>query len=160
MTENAVTTVLAIYGAFVASIGGIWNIYQWWSRGPKLSGYSGINMMILNDPSRNPDQMYVTFNIANRGTADTYITNIGFFGYDSVVAYWRGRPSFTAVVVHSMPACPLPGPLPVGGEWRSMMIQDDKVENLTRSKIACFALFHTFSSKPFRVRIRSIPLKP
>jgi hypothetical protein len=156
VTDSGITTAIAIYGAFIASIGGLWNIYQWWSRGPKLVGHTGYNMQIIGDPRRSEDDSYVTITIANRGSAATEITNLCLLGYDTQISFWRGRPSYQAVVMHARPGYSLPDTLQVGGEWRSMALQDEKFKELSRAKILCFGVFHSFSSKPYRVKIGPI----
>jgi hypothetical protein len=159
MAENSVTNVIAIYGAFVASIGGIWNIYQWWSRGPKLVGrYSPGMVMFEPGASVQSTEKYLSITISNQGTSPTTLTSLGLFGYDTLLKYYFRRPSFTAIIPKQIGA-QLPTSLAVGSEWKALCVQDEKIEELSRSKLLCFVVSHSFSSSETRIKIRPIPFK-
>jgi hypothetical protein len=114
-------------------------------------------MVMFNVPMADPKQKRIIVKIRNRGSASTLITNLCFFSYDTLISYWFSRPSMTAIITHSFGNYQMPGDLPIGGEWRSMMLQTEEVELLTRSKITAFAVYHSFSEKPLRARVPAIP---
>lgn len=159
MADFSTTDWLAIYGAVASSLGGIWSFYQWWRRGPKLVGYSTPNMIVIGGPVIDDHQKYIYLSLSNRGNAGTTISNVGLFGYDTVLKYIFGKPSFTAIVNHSDTAYILPGTIEAGKDWKSKCIQNAELEELTRSKIFCFAVFHSFADKPVRIKIHPIPRK-
>ena len=156
MKPQTITDWLALYGACVSTFAICWAIYQWWTRGPRLAGHSSANVVFINSSTVQSQQKHIFVTVSNRGNEPTTITNLALLGYNTWVQYLRDRPSFTAVIPNGLSGYPLPGPLPVGSEWRSMCVQNAELEQHTRSKVMCFAIYHTFSQKAYRVRIPPI----
>jgi hypothetical protein len=157
MTLATTTDWLALYGALASTASGAWAVYQWWTRGPKLKLTASPNMIIAGGNLGDQQQKYISVVVRNRGREPTTITNFALFGYDTWLKYLLKINSYQAVVNQSLEAYRLPFVLTVGSEWSSLCIQNAEVEELSRSKIMCTAIYHSFSEKPVRSGAITIP---
>ena len=111
------------------------------------------NIIMMPPPPGNPKFLSVT--VQNVGTAATTLTNLTLQVYDSKWKRKRREASSNYVVVNYQgPA--LPCKLEVGGEWRALMPQDERFnELLTSDKLWC-GVWHSFSKRPVEFKVAKL----
>ena len=150
---TASSNPVAIYAAALSTCVAIWNFYQWWVKGPKLTGYLSPNMSVLGGFV--PDEKsYVVLTVINRGDATTTITNLGLLGYSSWLNYLRGKPAKAGVIQPGGSlSSPVPSQLAPGHEFKGFAIQDSDLVEWSKAQLLFMCVWHSMSNKPFRVRI-------
>ena len=73
-----VIDILAVWGAFVATLVLLWDVYKWRTSGPQISFTARPNMNIYNDPRFPNDKTFIAAEAINKGDKPTTITNLGF----------------------------------------------------------------------------------
>lgn len=105
------------------------------------------------------DRTYVALNVSNRGNADTTITQVYTERYDNWLDYvFKKRHAKITVSMGSFPGYEVPFKIGPGHEFRSIMNQDARIEQASRTCRLYLCVMHSMADKPFRVRIK--PIKP
>lgn len=101
-------------------------------------------------PPGNP--IFMSVSVRNTGSATTTLTNLSLQIYESRWERKRHRASSNFVVVnYEGPA--LPSKLEVGAEWRALMRQDDRFNELLASGKLWCGVWYSFSSKPVETKV-------
>lgn len=142
------------WAAWVGAITGVaglgWNIYLKFGSGPKLTVLPFAGMIMMPPPPGDPK--FLSVSVTNRGTAPTTITNLGLCVYDSRWAAKR-REGSKHFVVTNYQGPQLPLKLEVGAEWRSLMQQDERFDELVKSDKLWVTVFHSFSKRPVQAKV-------
>lgn len=157
------TTFIAWWGAILSSLIFFWDIYKWWSSGPKIrftvqTGMESINMPMFDG------KILILANVTNYGEQPTTITNLGVFYYKTIWSRFRKRPDKAFVIPHPNTEFPLPFQLKQGSVWVGIAVQDEQItEMATNGNLYC-VLYHSHSEKPIPkrviIRINSSIIKP
>jgi len=156
--------VIAIYGAVVATLVAIWNAYTW-RRGNRLhlTGYTSGDMEFdyhgAMQAGVDPETRFVALCISNRGHVPCTVNTVWLLSYPSWWAYLRRKHKASIAVLRPMSerfGCAVPYKLERAGEFRAIALQNEKLEEMSRSSRLCMAISHSMSKYPFRVRVHPI----
>ena len=86
MLKISLISVLAVWGAFVATFVLLWDIYKWKMSGPKVSFSASADWQLVAVPFEPGDRDYISVHVTNAGDRPTTITNLGFRWYKSWMA--------------------------------------------------------------------------
>ncbi|MBI5205303.1 MAG: hypothetical protein HZA11_10340 [Nitrospirae bacterium] len=146
------TDIVAWWGAVIATIVLIWDIYKWKTSGPKLKFVVTPNMLVVGDPARE-GKKYISANATNIGDRPTTITNLVIQHYNNYFNMLRHKPSTSMIVVAPSTAQPLPFILQPGQVWQGLAIQNQELEKLAKDGYIVCGLCHSHSDKEIDRRI-------
>lgn len=156
MTTNELLTLsVALYGALVATVVLIWDVWKWAHEGPRLEMSASADMAVVKRSFwAGPPNRVVKFAVYNKGDRATTLTTATYQVYDGWLAMLRRRPVQSFVVVELDPQ--LPHVLPPGEQWVSVSDQDDELSRLIKNKVVVAEVYTAASPrKPMRMRLRS-----
>jgi len=145
--------LLAVWGAFVATLVLLWDIYKWKTYGPQISFTARPNMLIYGDSRFPSDKDFISAEAVNNGDKATTITNLGFRVYRNRFDRLLGKSRINAVIGNTG-LKPLPYVLEVGTVWSGLADQDKLEEKTLPKDIIIFELSLSHSNKPKKVRVR------
>ncbi|OOE63468.1 hypothetical protein [Salinivibrio kushneri] len=131
----SVSEIAAWWGASVATIVLVWDVFKWISNGPKLSMLLSPNMQVLGDPSRE-GKTWVSITISNTGSRPTTLKGVGIEFYDSFAQRLLGKPSHAALFPNPNDNLPLPRVIQPGDEWTGLIPQERVDKDLSLQKMA------------------------
>lgn len=146
------TTFLAWWGASLSTVVFAWDIYKWWTTGPKVHYTVQSGMKSFNIPEYEGKTLLLA-NVTNTGDRPTTIINLGFLHYANLWAELRNRPDKAFVIPHPSTAQPLPFELKSGNVWSGTCEQDAEVENMAKNGQLYCVLYHSHQSKPIKRRV-------
>ncbi len=146
------TNIVAWWGAVVATIVLIWDIYKWKSSGPKIKFEVAPNILVVGDPARK-GKKFISANTTNIGDRPTTITNLVLQHYNTYFAMLRHKPSTSMIVLSPSNAQPLPFILQPGQVWQGLSIQDHELEELAKDGYLVCGLCHSHSDKEIDRRV-------
>lgn len=152
------TTIVAWWGAILASVVFLWDVYKWWTAGPKIRFSVQTGMESINMPEYD-GRTLILANVTNYGDRPTTITNLGFLYFKSFWSQLRKRSDRAFIIPNPSTAQRLPFELKQGSVWSGITIQDEQVaEMATKGRLYC-VLYHSHNEKPVKARvvIRSNP---
>ena len=146
------TTFIAWWGAILSSLVLFWDIYKWWSSGPKIRFIVQTGMESIDMP-RFDGKTLILANVTNYGEQPTTITNLGLLYYRSIWSLIRKRPDQAFIIPNPNTDFPLPFQLKQGSVWAGITVQDDQItEMATKGKLYC-VLYHSHSEKPTQKKV-------
>ena len=151
------TDLAAWWGAVVATVVFIWDIYKWKTQGPKLKVTVSPNMVVMGDPTRE-GKTWVSISVTNVGDRPTTIKGVGMEHYQSRWLRLKSTADKAAVFPNPNDNYPLPRILNPGEEWRGLIPQarDDlgiDLAALSRSGHLMIWLSHSHSSRAIKKRL-------
>ncbi len=125
------TEIAAWWGAIIASVVLIWDMYKWKIQGPRLLMVLSPNMLVLGDPSRE-GKTWVSVVVTNIGDRPTTIKGVGMEYYTNWYKRLRNQADKAATFPNPSDRFPLPRVLTPGDEWNGLIPQErqGKVMNL------------------------------
>jgi hypothetical protein len=147
------TDLVAWWGAILATLVFIWDLYKWLASGPKIKLQVDTNMQLINVPGWNADR-YVTVRAINVGDQPTTITTLGLFHYRSLYDRLRNDPTTKAVVAVGGITQPLPYTLNPTCIWDGAIEQNSDVERMLRNGYFFVLLYHSGAKRPVQRRAR------
>jgi len=149
----SISEVAAWWGAIIASIVLIWDIYKWKTDGPKLNMLLSPNMKTYGDPSRE-NITWVSATITNVGSRPTTIKSIGMWYYQNWFSYYRNKVEQAAIFPNPNDQFRLPLVLKPGEEWIGLVPQDRLYEDIKdKSGYMTIWVSHSHSSKAMRKKL-------
>ncbi|MEJ1402549.1 MAG: hypothetical protein RPU61_03400 [Candidatus Sedimenticola sp. (ex Thyasira tokunagai)] len=147
------TDIVAWWGAIIATIILVWDVYKWKTSGAKIRYFVSSEMKLFGGIEDN-DKTYITFRVANIGDRPTTITTIGGKYYKSL---WRKLTNKVdqAFVIPS-PAFNhqvLPYVLEVGQEWMGGAEQTEDIEEMAKSGYLIIEVYDSVHKKPSSDRV-------
>jgi len=112
-----ITDVLAVWGAFVASMVLIWDIIKWKKSGPQVSFEVQANSIMVNVLGVDSDRNVTSFRVFNKGDRAITISNIGFIYYENYFQMLFRKPSKTCVFNPLVISGTIPYFLEIGKCW-------------------------------------------
>ncbi|MGA7675108.1 MAG: hypothetical protein WCA78_08690 [Rhizomicrobium sp.] len=152
------TALIALYGAGLSTVIAGLNIYQWWTRGPKLIGSVVSNMgdfqrVLLGGNAR------VELILSNRGNVETTITNLCQLGYENYLRYWLGHRKKQATIQSSPENYELPYKIGPGQEFHCSLLLDYELGEWTQKYLTYLCVYHSMADKPIHLRLMPIKTK-
>jgi len=149
--------IAAWWGAVVASIVFIWDVYKWMVQGPRLTVQVSPNMKVWGDPRRE-GKTWISVTVANIGDRATTIKGIGTEYYTSWFSRLSHRATSEGVFPNPNDNFPLPRVLNPGEEWTGLVPQHrlDKgidFEEMSRSGHLIIWLSQSHKTRPVRRRL-------
>ncbi|HHG3514806.1 TPA: hypothetical protein ACPV0E_001724 [Vibrio parahaemolyticus] len=144
----SISEIAAWWGAIVASIVLIWDVYKWKTDGPMLNVLLAPNMKTFGDPERD-DMTWVSITVTNVGSRPTTLKSVGMWYHKDRMSYWRKKVQHAAIFPNPNKQFPLPFVLKPGEEWIGLLPQDRLYEDI-KDKSGCMTIWlsHSHSSKP------------
>jgi hypothetical protein len=133
--------IVAWWGAVIATVVLIWDIYKWKTSGPKLKFKVSPNMIVVGDPTR-------------EGTTFISATNLVIQHYTNYFNMLRNKPSTSMIVKSPSTVQPLPFILQPGQVWQGLAIQNEEFEILAKDGYLVCGLCHSHSDKEIDRRIK------
>ena len=129
------TEVAAWWGAIVASVVLLWDIYKWKTQGPKLTMRVAPNMQVWGDPSRE-GITWVSVTVSNIGDRPTTIKGVGMEYYTGWWKRIRNDAETAAVFPNPNTGFPLPRVLNPGDEWQGLIPQKRIDKNMDMEQMS------------------------
>jgi len=152
-TDITITDILAVWGAAVATLVLIWDIYKWAKSGPRIVLHACPDMKVIGVNEVSEDKTWVSVDAANIGDRPTTITTLGTRYYPSWFEKLRNKPKYSTVV-----PSPLSGRLPYklgpGERWSGCFEQDRFEEEVYQGGILVVELYTSHAKSPNKVRVK------
>lgn len=161
MQSMSSTGFAAWWGATVASLVLLWDVYKWIVEGPRLIMRLVPNMQVWGDPSRE-GKTWVSVTVSNVGTRPTTIKGVGMEFYANCFSRLRNRAEKAAVFPNPSDNFPLPRVLNPGEEWLGLIPQErlDKginLEEMSRTGHLMIWLSQSHKHRAIRKRLIILP---
>ena len=116
------SVIAAWWGAIIASIVLLWDVYKWNTQGPKLVMRLSPNMLVVGDSLRE-GETWVSITVSNIGDRPTTIKGVGMEYYSGWLNRFRNSAEKAAVFPNPNDGFPLPRVLNPGDEWIGLIPQ-------------------------------------
>lgn len=146
------TEVAAWIGAGTGTAAILWDIYKWWTSGPNVTITVAPNMTMMTG-GKVSKQKYMMVAAVNTGTAKTTLTTLAWRAYPSRLWALLRRRASQMITINIQPT-PLPHPLDVGETWTTTVPEDDRIGPTTKAAVIECLLYHAWSPKPAKARVR------
>ena len=144
--------IVAWWGAIVATIVLLWDIYKWKTSGPRIRFRVRADNMIVGDPSTE-GQNFIFAEATNIGDRPTTITNLVFQYYQTYFSMLRHKPKKSMIVNKPSDSQLLPYVLHPGSVWHGLAIQTAEIETLAKDGLLVCGLCHSHSDKEIDRRV-------
>ncbi|MFZ3065657.1 MAG: hypothetical protein WA277_10295 [Nitrospirota bacterium] len=149
-----ITDIAAWWGAVIATLLLLWDVYKWKKAGPHLEVSASPNMQTFGGiPDTLGDKTYVVVEIRNTGNAKTTLTHLVGYHYSSFINKLRRKKSKNFFVPTPILAQPLPHILEAGERWIGGIEQNDKLEEMSRHGYLYCGGYHSCGKKPVVQRV-------
>jgi hypothetical protein len=146
------TDIVAWWGAIVATVVLLWDIYKWKTTGPRIRFVVRSGMIVMGDPTRE-GQTFISSEATNVGDRPTTITNLVIQHYETYFAMLRHKPSTSMLVTEPSKSQPLPYVLQPGSVWHGLSPQNGEIEDLAKTGYLVCGLCHSHSDKKIDRRV-------
>jgi len=150
--DITITDLLAVWGAFIATLVLLWDIYKWSTSGPKIIVHTNPDMSIINVPEISEDKTFIQVDATNNGDRPTTITKLGIRIYSSWFKRVLKKPKRQAIIVNPYPG-KIPHKLGPGEEWFGCIDQDGLKEEIPQSGSLVIELYTSHTKKPKKARV-------
>jgi hypothetical protein len=147
------TNYAAWWGAVVATIVLVWDIYKWKKTGPKVSLKVSADMQTFGSSFNNKVKKYVTVRAINSGDKSTTITNLACRYYKNWLSKIRNKPYKFFCIVSPGITGPIPYNLEPGKVWDGFIGQTKEIEKMATEGILVCELYISHSNRPKISRI-------
>jgi hypothetical protein len=149
------SVVAAWWGAIVASIVLLWDIFKWLTKGARVLIHAKPNMQTLNQlEGKLNDDKNILVEVINIGDLPTTITHLVFYEYKSFLEKILNKPITQGVIPYQGRGMQeLPYLLGPGARWVGMISQADLEEKTQNDSVFYCGVIHTLRKKPVRARV-------
>ncbi len=143
------SVVAAWWGAIIASVVLLWDIFKWFSKGARILVSAAPNMQTVNPlKGKLDDEKMILVEVVNIGDLPTTITHLTIYQYSSFWDKLRNKRSNQGVIPMQGAGSELPHLLGSGARWVGRIDQSDVIDKFCKDKIFYCGVYHTFSKKP------------
>jgi hypothetical protein len=147
------STIAAWWGAIIASVVLLWDIFKWFTKGARMRVTAAPNMQeVNNNTGKLDDKKTIFVEACNVGDLSTTITHLLVYEYNSRWDRLRNKPSQHGFIPIKG-SFALPYFLASGGRWDGQIDQEDVIEKYDTDKLIYCGIAHTFSKKPKLVKV-------
>lgn len=140
-------TIAAWWGAVLATIVFLWEVYKWLRSGARLQVSAAKDMQLAAPNGRLNDALHICLTVHNVGDAVTTITHLVGYNYKNrFFAFTRRRSG--AFVVSPGPTAAYPHVLEPGKTWTALVPQDEFEAASKKGKIMRVGVLHSMSKSP------------
>jgi hypothetical protein len=156
---------VAVYAAVVSTTAIVWDVIKWRrERTVSLKGFATPNMIAAGGAITplTRGKKYIRASVSNYATMPCMIQQTVILAYPNFLARWRGKSSFSAIVLDPMTTLTgkrLPYKLEPGDEFSGLCEQTRELEELSRSKLLYVGVCHSLAQRPFLLRVPPIKAK-
>jgi len=153
--ESQLTILAAWWGALVATLVLLWDIFKWETAGPRLRLTVRANYMTVNIPE-SEGGTFVMVTVDNIGDSATTITGLGFVYFKNHFNRYREKYDGKGMaVVRPSPgdSQPLPYIIQPGGQWLGMADQTEGIKKKSQEGHLICRISHSFSERPVERRL-------
>lgn len=150
----SITDFVAWWGAVIATLVLLWDIYKWRHAGPRLTLKARPNMY-FSGLSELDGKRLIFVEVSNNGDRPTTITKLLLVYYDGLWALIRRNAQYFLVKNPGI-ANSLPHKLGVGEEWDGYTFHTDENEQMLQSGYLYVSLCCSYRTRPISARIRPI----
>jgi hypothetical protein len=147
------TDFLAWWGAVVATLVALWDVFKWWQSGSKLHVRALPNMRAYQEGRGTLPGEFILVKVVNRGNSKTTLTTIALVHYASKWKQLRRRTDFQALIPTPGHGHALPMVLDVGEEWAGTITRNPDIDRLARNGYLYCCAYETTKDRPARSRI-------
>ena len=152
------TEIAAWWGAFIATLLLFWDIYKWKRSGPIINVSASPNMeLVSTNPDRLKDKILIFVQVVNLGNMKTTLTHLVIFHYSSFFKKLIKKKNMQGIVVSAL-YTPLPYVLEPGELWQGGILQDKKLEEMSRNGYLYCGIIYAGKKKPILQRL-IVPIK-
>jgi len=150
-----VTDVAAWWGAVIASLVFIWDIYKWKMSGARLHLSASPNMQFFGSHQEvNDNKTYVFVEVSNVGNRNTTLTHLfGVYYASSWDWLFHKKPTTQFIVPTPAFAQSLPFLLSSGARWTGALLQNEELENMMKSGRFYCGVYQSGNKRPTKVRV-------
>jgi hypothetical protein len=147
--------VAAWWGAIIATVILLWDIYKWRASQANLRVTASSNRQFVS-PTLGTAQgeKFITVEVVNTGDKNTTITHLVAMCYNDWLARFWGNPTKSAFVPIPGAGQPLPYKLSPGERWLGTMDQAQVQKMVHADQLLYCGVYHTTSAKPHLVRVK------
>src|SRR2546426_5069237 len=147
MPKLTLTDALAWWGAVVATLVLLWDIYKWTRRGADISVEAMPNMKVHPSVPPTGNKSFIIVTATNHGEQPTTITHLAGIHFPTVWHKLVGRGGRHFGILDQLPGPGLPHVLGPGQQWCGMIDQADVARKFgTTGRLYC-GVFHSASKK-------------
>ena len=151
---DSATVIAAWWGAIVATLAFLWEVFQYSRSGPRILVKAKAGMEPINVPGVNENEKLIFVEVVNVGDRPTTITSFGTHIFNGLLKRLFRKPEKMGVVINNGNFGPrLPYVLEAGQRWTGAIEQSQFQDKLLTDGNLYAAVFHTFSSKPVLSRV-------
>lgn len=151
--ESSANIIAAWWGAIIATLLFIWDIYKHCTSGAKLFITTHVNMRAINIPNREgKDWILVT--VTNNGTIPATITQVAGLYYKNWFRLVIRKPNKAFIQGGApLPGYEFPYVLSPGQTWQGTMVQDDETIKMAKNGYLYCLVSHSSKKLPLKTRI-------
>ncbi len=155
MIDLTPTAIAAWWGATVATLVFLWDIYKWHQGGARIRLTVSPNVQHMGVIASwiNPNQTLVAVEAVNVGNKKTTITHLFACRFPNLWARIRRKSTRTLFVALPGGNQPLPFELEPGARWIGAMDQNQELEELSRTGYLYVGIHHSMAKKGLLVRL-------
>jgi hypothetical protein len=147
------TQIVAWWGAILATVVFIWDIYKWAATGPRLVLTVKVDMKVLGDAEME-DSTYIISEVANVGDRATTLTLMAFEWYRKWWQRLLRKPVKQFFVKNPGRHSSFPHKLDVGDTWNGFARQDEEQSKLMREGYLYCAVYCSSQKRPVSRRAK------
>jgi len=150
-----ITELAAWWGAIIATLVLLWDMYKWERSGPIINVSASPNMQPFGKIPNHPEgKKYMAVEITNIGNRKTTITHLVVFHYKSLFRKIRGKKDKSFIVLpQALLHPPLPYVIEPGERWLGGIEQTSKLEEMSRNGYLYCGIYHSCGKKPILQRV-------
>ena len=148
------TELAAWWGAVIATLVFVWDVYKWKMAGSIINVSVSPNMQTFGGISNGLEETtFIVVEVTNTGDRKTTLTHLIGVHYTSMFNRLRKKQNKTFIVVIPVLSTPLPHVLEPGERWLGGIEQNQELEEMSRSGYLYCGVFHSSSKQPILQRV-------
>lgn len=144
----------AWWGAIVASVVLLWDIFKWRVSQVNLRISAHPNMRAVTHTGKFDDDLNIFLEVVNNGNKTTTITHLIVKHHRNTLDRLRGKASMQGIVALPSDTQPLPFELEPGKRWVGLIDQKDVEAKASTTGYFYCGIIHTASKKERLVRVK------
>lgn len=149
-----VTEIAAWWGAIIATLVFVWDVYKWNRSGPLINVSASPNMETFGDISDSlDDEIYIVVEVTNTGDRKTTITHLVIYYYKSMLRRFLKKTDKNFIVPNPALSHHMPYVLEPGERWLGGIKQSQRHEEMSRNGYLYFGVYHSSGKKPALQRV-------
>lgn len=150
----SLTTIAAWWGAVIATLLLLWDVYKWARSGARLRVSANANMELFGVyPVATPDHSYIFVEAVNTGKQPTTITHFVARHYSSLIWQLLRKPSSNFFIPNNAFGSSVPHVLAPGERWTGGVDQTNYEERFGRKGRLFVGVYHSLAKGPVLKRV-------